>query len=66
MICKRGVLCKKGDAFGFAKGLKSLSEMDTPKREELVRHARAFVIQSFSEDRRVKDIEGLYLDLLGR
>jgi len=66
MICRRGILCKKGDALGFAKGLKYLATIDTSKREELVRNARTFVEQSFSKDRLVKEIEGLYLDLLGR
>lgn len=63
-VCKRGVLCRKEDATGFAKGLKYLVELDTVRREALVREARVFVEQAFSERRLLKDMESLYLDLM--
>lgn len=66
VVCRRGILCRKEDPIGFAKGLKYLVEIGDSKRKELVRNARDFVELSFSKDRLVKDIEGLYLDLLGR
>lgn len=59
-----GDLCRKRDAAGFAKGLKYLAEMDADKREELVTDARAFVERAFSEKRLLKDIEGLYSELM--
>ena len=63
-VCKRGVLCRKEDAIGFAKGLKYLVELDKVRREALVREARIFVEQAFSERRLLKDMESLYLDLI--
>jgi GT2 family glycosyltransferase/glycosyltransferase involved in cell wall biosynthesis len=66
MVCDRGVLCRKGDTYGFAKGLKYLTDMDTHEREELTERARAFVAQRFSEERLLKDMETLYLELMGR
>jgi len=63
-VCKRGVLCRKEDAIGFAEGLRYLVELDNVRREALVREARAFVEQAFSERRLLKDMESLYLDLM--
>ena len=63
-VCKRGVLCRKEDATGFAKGLKYLVELDNVKREALVKEARIFVERAFSERRLLKDMESLYLDLM--
>ena len=64
MVCYRGVLCLKEDPKGFAKGLKYLIEIDACKREKLVREARVFVEQSFSERRLLRDMESLYLGLM--
>ncbi|MBU0661742.1 glycosyltransferase [Patescibacteria group bacterium] len=64
MVCERGILCKKGDALGFAEGLEYLIKMDAHKREELVREARTFVEHAFSEKRLLRDIESLYLELI--
>ena len=66
ILCERGLLCKKGDAVGFAKGLKYLVSDNIAQKQERVRRARSFVEHSFSSDRLVKEIEGLYLDLLER
>ena len=63
-VCRRGVLCRKEDAIGFAKGLKYLVELDNVGREALVREARVFVEQAFSEKRLLNDMESLYLDLM--
>ena len=59
-----GVLCRKRDAAGFAKGLKYLAEMDPDKREEFVTYARAFVERAFSERRLLDDIEYLNLGIV--
>jgi GT2 family glycosyltransferase/glycosyltransferase involved in cell wall biosynthesis len=63
VVCRRGVLCRKEDAAGFAKGLAYLADMDVGRREALVRESRTFVKQHFSEERLLKDIEALYLEL---
>jgi len=62
--CERGILCRKNDAAGFAMGMESL--IITPKKditEQMVK-ARNFVINTYSQDRLVKDIESLYVDLM--
>jgi len=64
IVCKRGVLCRKGDSTGFARGLKYLVEIDASRREELIKEARTFVEQGFSERRLLRDMEGLYLELV--
>ncbi|MBW2354286.1 MAG: glycosyltransferase [Deltaproteobacteria bacterium] len=63
-VCKRGVLCKKEDPEGFAKGLKYLVRLDRVKREALVAEARAFVEEGFSEERLLGDMEDLYTGLM--
>ncbi len=66
VVCKRGILCRKEDPIGFAKGLKYLIEIDSRKREALVRGSRIFVEQGFSERRLLRDMERLYLELMGK
>jgi len=64
--CERGLLCRKEDARGFAKGLKYLMDVDNPKNKERTRRALAFVENRYSSRRLVKDIESLYLELTRR
>jgi GT2 family glycosyltransferase/glycosyltransferase involved in cell wall biosynthesis len=65
VICERGILCRKNDHLGFARGLKYLAEADKSVQERLSRRGRTFVEQRFSEGRLLRDIEGVYLDLVG-
>ena len=64
VVCERGILCKKNSALGFAKGLKYLMEVDTNEKRKYVIRARSFIQGRFSEERLLKDIESLYLDLM--
>lgn len=64
MVCDRGILCRKDDDLGFAKGLKYLAEADASVREELTRRGRSFVKERFSEQRLLCDMEALYLELM--
>jgi glycosyltransferase involved in cell wall biosynthesis len=64
LVCSRGILCRKNDALGFAKGLKYLLEGSSRKSQERIMHARSFVRQNFSEKRLLNDIESLYFDLI--
>ena len=63
-VCERGILCRKDDAVGFAKGLKYLVDIDESHRHRLLTQARSFVEERFSEERLIRDIESLYLDLM--
>jgi len=63
-VCRRGILCRKEDATGFAKGLKYLVELDNVRREAMVREARVFVEQAFSARRLLRDMEELYTGLM--
>jgi len=64
VVCERGMLCKKNDASGFAKGLKHLMEGDIREKQKRMMRARSFVKGRFSEKRLLHDIESLYLDLM--
>jgi glycosyltransferase involved in cell wall biosynthesis len=64
VVCERGILCKKNDASGFAKGLKHLMEIDIREKQKRMMRARSFVRERFSEKRLLHDIESLYLELM--
>jgi len=64
VVCERGMLCKKNDASGFAKGLKHLMEVDIRQKQKRMMRARSFVRARFSQKRLLHDIESLYLDLM--
>jgi len=64
-VCERGILVKRGDAEGFAEGLKYLVENHTRLKKEMSERARLFVEQNFSKERLLQDIESLYLELMG-
>ena len=64
IVCERGILCRKDDASGFAKGLQYLVDIDAISKHRLLTQARSFVQERFSEERLIRDIESLYLDLM--
>jgi GT2 family glycosyltransferase/glycosyltransferase involved in cell wall biosynthesis len=66
VVCERGILCKKNDASGFAKGLKHLVEIDIQEKQKRMMRARSFVRERFSEKRLLHDIESLYLELMNK
>ena len=63
-ICERGILCRKDDAPGMAKGFSYLLRDDAVEKEQRLARARAFVEQRYSEKRLINDIESLYLNLM--
>ena len=63
-IHERGILCKKGDAAGFAEGLKFLMDMNPDEMSARIERARLFVEKQFSEKRLLKDMEALYEQLV--
>jgi GT2 family glycosyltransferase/glycosyltransferase involved in cell wall biosynthesis len=63
-VCKKGILCRKNDAAGFARGLKHLVEMEKKQRDRMTDEARTFVLKSFSNKRLLKDMEDLYLEIV--
>ena len=66
VVCKRGVLCVKNDVSGFAGGLAYLAGLGDQEKGDLVANARVFVEEIFSVKRLLKDIELLYLEMMGR
>ncbi len=64
VVCERGILCRKNDALGFAKGLRYLTEADIREKQKRLIRARSFVSERFSEERLLHDIESLYLELM--
>jgi glycosyltransferase involved in cell wall biosynthesis len=63
-VCERGMLCRKDDASGFAKGLRHLVDIDERQKQRLLTRARSFVKEHFSEERLIRDMESLYFDLM--
>lgn len=64
VLCDRGVLCRRDDSVGFARGLKFMVEDTSAASRERVRRARAFVKERYSEQRLLRDMEALYVDLM--
>ena len=62
-VCQRGVLCRNNDAAAFARGLKYLIAMDRTQRDSMTNEARDFVVQTFSNERLIRDMEKLYLEI---
>jgi len=63
-VCERGILCKKNDVSGFARGLKCLVDIEERQKHRFLTQARCYVKERFSEERLIRDIESLYLDLM--
>ena len=61
--CQRGLICRKGDANGLAKGIKFLL-MNSGFREETSNVAREFVRRDYSAHRLLTEIESIYLNLI--
>ncbi len=64
IICQHGILARKNDPDGFAKGLSYLVTEDIAIKEKRIRQARGFVCQRYSQERLIHDIENLYTDLM--
>jgi len=65
--CERGILCRKKDTVGFAMGMEFL--VNTPPNTEMAEQiavARHFVINTYAQERLVKDIELLYINLMAQ
>ncbi|MGA7964303.1 MAG: glycosyltransferase, partial [Gammaproteobacteria bacterium] len=63
-VHERGILCEKGDAAGFAEGLRFLMEVNPDETSARIERARLFVEEQFSEARLLRDMETLYLQLV--
>jgi GT2 family glycosyltransferase/glycosyltransferase involved in cell wall biosynthesis len=63
-VCRRGILCNKNDAPGFAGGLKYMVDMDDDAKHGYIEYARRFVTERYSQQRLLGDIESLYLELM--
>ena len=66
VVCERGILCRKNDAQGFAKGLKYMMEVDIQEKEKRLIRERSFVRERFSEKRLLHDIESLYFEIMAK
>jgi glycosyltransferase involved in cell wall biosynthesis len=64
-ICERGVLVRKGDVRGFAKGLKYLLEHPEECRE-MGKRGRKYALEKHTTERLVSDMDRLYRSLLER
>ncbi|MDM8541017.1 glycosyltransferase [Desulfococcaceae bacterium HSG9] len=63
-VCQRGLLCNKNDAPGFAGGLKYMVAMDNNAKNGYIEYARQFVMQKYSQEQLLGNIESLYLELM--
>ena len=64
-ICERGILVRKGDVKGFAKGLKYLLEHGE-KGREMGRRGQEYTLEKHTTERLVSDMDRLYRSLLER
>jgi len=61
-IFKRGILCRDNDAKGFAKGMEYLVK-NKQLSKDIANVAQSFVVENYSKDRLIRDMESLYTDL---
>ena len=66
IACERGILCRKNDALGFAKGLNYLLNASPYEKEKITSCAQGFVKGRFSEERLLNDMESLYFELMAK
>lgn len=60
-VCERGILCPKGNAEALANGIKYLIENDN---RDLVKRARDFVFEKYTDKRLIERIGNLYENLM--
>lgn len=63
-ICERGILCPKDDSVTFAEALRYMIESDYLQDSRRFIKAREYVMENYSVDRLVSDMEKLYEKLL--
>lgn len=59
-LCRRGVLCNRDDARGFAAGLRFLIDGQSHGMEGCIQRARNFVLKKYSQKHLIDNIEALY------
>ncbi|MBU4258701.1 MAG: glycosyltransferase family 4 protein [Proteobacteria bacterium] len=64
-LCERGILCENKDPQHFAKGLSYLLNNGLDKDESRIMRALEYVKQNYSQERLIRDIKALYIDLAG-
>lgn len=63
-VCERGILCRKNDPEGFARGLIFLLREDKVELRHRIQKARSFVENHFSRHRLIHDMETLYHEIM--
>jgi glycosyltransferase involved in cell wall biosynthesis len=63
-ICERGILCPKDDAIAFASALKYMTDGGYLHNKHKLLKARDFVLENYSVNRLIHEIEGLYDQLM--
>ncbi|MBI9082610.1 MAG: glycosyltransferase [Desulfobacterales bacterium] len=64
-VCEKGLLCPQNDPGQFAVALEYQLKSGEQEKGERVAAAQDFVVRRYSDERLVRDIEALYLELLG-
>jgi GT2 family glycosyltransferase/glycosyltransferase involved in cell wall biosynthesis len=64
MVCDRGIICTNQDSAGFSKGLAYLVKEEKRHRDARIQRARDYVVNRYSRERLLKDIESLYDQLM--
>jgi glycosyltransferase involved in cell wall biosynthesis len=63
-VCERGILCRRNDSISFSKALKFMVEGSFLKDRERIAKTKNFILNNYSTERLIRDIETLYLGLL--
>ena len=64
--CQRGILCPSGNPVAFAEGIMHMLNHSYKKGSPKVLKARDFVLKNYSDERLVRNIENLYLELMSK
>ncbi|GBC60677.1 glycosyltransferase family 1 protein [Desulfonema ishimotonii] len=64
--CARGILCPKASAEGLAGGLDYLLREEPAVRDRRIARARLFADRRFGHRRLLRDIEALYMEMIGK
>jgi hypothetical protein len=63
-ICERGILCPKDDTIAFASALKYMTDGNYLHNKHNILKSRDFVLDNYSVNRLIHEIEGLYDQLM--
>jgi len=62
-VCERGIMCKSDDPVSLANALVYMVDSQFGKSADFITSVQGFITQNYSQERLIRDIESLYLEL---